>query len=567
MKTTKKVSMVHSMMFRIVSLFVGGILLTSLVFMIVAIKQNRESTKSLVQSYMLSSAKSNGYILDTVLDSNGKGVLQDADVLAQILSEISIEGMESSYAYLVSADGTMLYHPAAEKIGQSVENEVVKKLVEDLKGGTIAEPSCVEYEFKGAMKYASYYINPSGDYILVVTADESDAFRIINQMRNVMLGILFGILIVLSAVGCFVTSRMVRPLHTLTHVVDKVAELDFTHDQEARALARRGDEIGLIGKSICNLHQQLKDIISVIQNQGIKLSESNSQFAREFSKIVGTVDSVNIAVEEIANGSTSQAQEASTANEHIADIGTTIESNSASVEALEQSIRKMTGLSKESADILEDLVRVNDWSTETIEAVTEQTDRTNQSVARINEAVIAIQDIAEQTNLLSLNASIEAARAGESGRGFAVVAEQIRKLAVDSAESAEQIETIVQELIANSEDGVAKMHELSDGSKVQAERLNTTRSSFESLTQEIQSVSAASGEILKQTASMNALKNSMSQMIQQLASIAEENAASTQETSASMYTLTQNLDKCKDETAVLSGLSSQLNEQTHKFKF
>ena len=227
----------------------------------------------------------------------------------------------------------------------------------------------------------------------------------------------------------------------------------------------------------------------------------------------------------------------------------------------------MTGLSKESADILEDLVRVNDWSTETIEAVTEQTDRTNQSVARINEAVVAIQDIAEHTNLLSLNASIEAARAGESGRGFAVVAEQIRKLAVDSAESAEQIETIVQELIANSEDGVAKMHELSDGSKVQAERLNTTRSSFESLTQEIQSVSVASGEILKQTASMNTLKNSMSQMIQQLASIAEENAASTQETSASMYTLTQNLDKCKDETAVLSGLSSQLNEQTHKFKF
>ena len=66
---------------------------------------------------------------------------------------------------------------------------------------------------------------------------------------------------------------------------------------------------------------------------------------------------------------------------------------------------------------------------------------------------------------------------------------------------------------------------------------------------------------------MNRLKNSMSDMIQQLAAIAQQNAASTQETSASMYTLTQNLDKCKDETEVLSGLSSQLNEQTQKFKF
>lgn len=563
----KKVGFVHSMMFRIVSLFVGGILLTSLVFMGVAISQNQKSTKSLVQSYMLSSAESTGYILDTVLQTQGKKTLENADDLSQILSEVSIEGMESSYAYLVSSDGTMLYHPTADKIGQSVENEVVKKLVEDLKGGTIAKPACVEYEFKGAMKYASYYINPEGNYILVVTADESDAFQIINQMRNLMIGILFGILIVLTALGCFMVNQMVKPLHRLTKVVDKVAGLDFTSDSEVQSLAKRQDEIGLIGTSICNLHGELREIISAIQTQGIKLSESNSQFAKEFSQIVGTVDSVNIAVEEIATGSTSQAQEASTANEHITDIGNTIESNNTSVEALEQSIEKMTSLAKESANILEDLVRVNAWSTETIGAVSEQTDRTNKSVARINEAVVAIQDIAEQTNLLSLNASIEAARAGESGRGFAVVAEQIRKLAVDSAESAEQIEAIVQELIANSEDGVAKMHELSDGSRVQAERLETTKGSFASLQQEIQSVSMASKEILEQTSSMNRLKNSMSDMIQQLAAIAQQNAASTQETSASMYTLTQNLDKCKDETEVLSGLSSQLNEQTQKFKF
>ena len=563
----KKVGFVHSMMFRIVSLFVGGILLTSLVFMGVAISQNQKSTKSLVQSYMLSSAESTGYILDTVLQTQGKKTLENADDLSQILSEVSIEGMESSYAYLVSSDGTMLYHPTADKIGQSVENEVVKKLVEDLKGGNIAKPACVEYEFKGAMKYASYYINPEGNYILVVTADESDAFQIINQMRNLMIGILFGILIVLTALGCFMVNQMVKPLHRLTKVVDKVAGLDFTSDSEVQSLAKRQDEIGLIGTSICNLHGELREIISAIQTQGIKLSESNSQFAKEFSQIVGTVDSVNIAVEEIATGSTSQAQEASTANEHITDIGNTIESNNTSVEALEQSIEKMTSLAKESANILEDLVRVNAWSTETIGAVSEQTDRTNKSVARINEAVVAIQDIAEQTNLLSLNASIEAARAGESGRGFAVVAEQIRKLAVDSAESAEQIEAIVQELIANSEDGVAKMHELSDGSRVQAERLETTKGSFASLQQEIQSVSMASKEILEQTSSMNRLKNSMSDMIQQLAAIAQQNAASTQETSASMYTLTQNLDKCKDETEVLSGLSSQLNEQTQKFKF
>ena len=199
--------------------------------------------------------------------------------------------------------------------------------------------------------------------------------------------------------------------------------------------------------------------------------------------------------------------------------------------------------------------------------VTEQTDRTNQSAERINEAVVAIQDIASQTNLLSLNASIEAARAGESGRGFAVVAEQIRKLAEDSANSAEQIEAIVRELIANSKEGVAKMHDLSNASKEQADRLEKTTDSFDGLKREMDSVSVASKEILDQTSSINNLKNGVSSVIEQLAAIAEENAASTQETSASMYSLTENIDRCKDETVVLSDLSVQLNEQTSKFKF
>lgn len=567
MKQKKKVKLVHSMMFKLVGLFVVGILLTAVLLMTISVEQTQKSTRSLVQSYMLSAAETNGYIMDTVMSTQGEEILENGEVLGQMLSGVKIEGMDSSYAYLVSADGTMLYHPTAEKIGSPVENAVVTKLVADLKQGTIAEPDCVEYEFKGVTKYASYYINSQGSYILVVTADETDAFRSVIHTRNVLAGVLFVVVILFAAVGGLLINRLVRPLHVLTGVVDKVADLDLTESEEEKALSKRRDEIGLIAKAVGNLHGELREIIGAIQSQGAKLSESNMQFAQGFSEIVQTVDNVNIAVEEIATGSTSQAQETSTASEHIVDIGNAIESNSTSVELLENSIQKMNSLATESAEMLNDLVRINNWTAETIDVVTEQTDRTNQSAERINEAVVAIQDIASQTNLLSLNASIEAARAGESGRGFAVVAEQIRKLAEDSASSAEQIEAIVRELIANSEDGVAKMHDLSKASKVQAERLENTTTSFDGLKREMETVSVASREIFDQTSSINSLKNGVSSVIEQLAAIAQENAASTQETSASMYTLTENLDKCKDETTVLSDLSEQLNEQTSKFKF
>ena len=556
----------HSMRFRLMSLLVGGILLTAVVLLGVSLSQTQKSIRSIVQSYMLTTAKDNGTIMDTVLDAKGAEVLNDADVLSGLLANVKVEDMESSYAYLVSADGTMLYHPTADKIGSPVENEVVTALVADLKGGKIADPACVEYNFKGVIKYAAYYINPQGSYILVVSADQSDAFSAVTQTRNYLIGMLLAILVVFSAIGLFLINHMVKPLHTLTGVVERVAALDLTPNGEEEVLARRKDEIGLIAKSIRDLNIELREIVRVIQDQGNKLSESNVQFTQGFSEIVETVSNVNVAVEEIATGSTSQAQETTTAGEHIQNIGSAIESNTSNVSILETSIEHMNGLAAESSKMLEELAKINSWTSETIGVVTEQTDRTNQSAVKINEAVVAIQDIASQTNLLSLNASIEAARAGESGRGFAVVAEQIRKLAEDSANSAEQIEGIVQELITNSEDGVAKMRDLSETSGVQAGRFDKTKASFDELKHEIESVSSASREIFDQTNSINNLKNGVSGVIEQLAAIAEENAASTQETSASMNTLTENIDRCKDETEILLTLSTELNEQTSKFK-
>ena len=168
---------------------------------------------------------------------------------------------------------------------------------------------------------------------------------------------------------------------------------------------------------------------------------------------------------------------------------------------------------------------------------------------------------------MSLNASIEAARAGESGRGFAVVAEQIRKLAEDSAESATEIENIVRELMGNSKDSVEKMQELSRDSSVQADKLNRTKESFYELKKEINEVSSASKEIFDQTVVIEELRKGVNDVIEQLASVAQENAASTEETSASMQSLANNVDLCKEESAILNDLSKNINEQTSRFKF
>lgn len=562
----QKIKFKNSMKFRILVLLIVGIILSTVVSLVTTLPRVRSNMKRVTQNYMLDEVKAYGYILSLQVIQSPKNLSKPL-FLKSILQEVNIKDTTTSYAYLVSADGTMLYHPTEELIGQPVEDAVVTGLLEDLAEGVVDGPACVEYEADGTEKYASYYINTTGEFILVITVDSAEIFEATNQMTIIILVSGLITLAVLLVLGVIMTNRMIAPLHKLTGIVNKVAMLDFTENRGQAALNKRKDEVGLMSRAIGNLYDELRKIIEVIQTQGSKLANSNVEFEREFAEIVDNISNVNSAVEQIAMGSTSQAQETTSAGEHVNYIGAAIESNSSAVNILEESIERMNELANESDAMLEELVEINDRTTDDIKLVMEQANLTNESAEKIKEAVSIIQGIAEETNLLSLNASIEAARAGESGKGFAVVAEEIRKLAENSAQSASEIDSIAMELMNNSKDSVTKMEELSSNAVFQHEKLNGTRQSFEGLKVEISAVSDTSKNIFEQTSKINDLKTDVSNVIEQLAAIAQENEASTQETSVTMHSLTGSIDKCREETAVLSHLSENLNEQTGKFKF
>ena len=221
---------------------------------------------------------------------------------------------------------------------------------------------------------------------------------------------------------------------------------------------------------------------------------------------------------------------------------------------------------RKAFETLHELQDINAYAKESIDAIYEQTNNTNDSVHKIREATSLITSIAEETNLLSLNASIEAARAGVQGRGFAVVASQIQKLAEQTNESARHIEEIISSLLADSERAVQTMDVVKENMEKQTENVIRTDEKFEEVLKGIAESLRAINRITVKTEEMDKARVSVVDTVQNLSAIAEENAASTQESSASITEISVSISNIAEKAGELKDIANQMEERMQVFK-
>lgn len=555
----KKIPIFSSLKFKMVLMLIVATVVTAATLLLIMVPFSERQIKNETKNYMYDIAQSSCSILDTMTST-------DDAALKEHFQNVGVEGISSSYAYIVSSDGTMLYHPTAEKIGKSVENAVIKGVVSELKNGQKPENKVVTYDFNGVNKYAAYNISKDQSKIVVISADESEVLQPVNNMMKLAVFALIVVVVIVSAIGIVITEIALRPIIRVSQIVQKMADLDFSENENTEKMKKRKDETGVMTRSVALLREELVDLLEGIQKQSVQLFKTSANLDGDSDETQKMVEQVDRAVGDIATGATSQAQETQNATENVIAMGNMIEDTNAEAERLNGNAQQMKDSSDQAMQILKELNEINDRTKQSIEEVYTQTNITNESVQKIKEATVLIASIAEETNLLSLNASIEAARAGEQGKGFAVVASQIQKLAEQSNESASQIDEITNALISDSTKSVETIAQVRDIMNEQSEKMEKTDSMFRQVNTGVDHAMDSVNTITEKTELLNQSREKIIDVVQNLSAIAEENAASSQETSASITQVNTVVTDISDNASGLKDIAYHLENDVKRIQ-
>lgn len=492
-------------------------------------KQITDSTKHTVVDVINTTSK----IVENEI-SNADTEDLDYDEYAKSLSDVKLEGMDSSYVYVVKNDGTMLYHPTKEKVGQPVENAVIKGVVQQLQDGKKPGTTVVEYDFNGTTKYSAYTIL-NNENILVLTADESEALAGITTVTGVAVGIIAIVVLIAIIISFIMGRRLMRPLVKVSTIIEDVAngniEADFSVVKESN------DEIGLIIEKMKELTQSLGSIVGKIRNSSDTMSSNSYELNDTSSQTLAANNEISKAVEDVAEGSTGMAASISKINENLLEMSNETKDINASVDE----IKNQTTAVQDSSKIMNDKIKSMQDSShkmdEGISAISKRIETVNTTVDKVSNIVSVIEEISSETNLLSLNASIEAARAGDAGKGFAVVAQEIRVLSDNTNTELENIKQIISSLVEECRYCVQASGTIVEDNAKQKEEIKAVLDEFGSLDEQIQKTAEKADEIEELVTAMIELNDDITKSSNSLTDVSAANAAATEEMNANIEEL------------------------------
>ena len=540
---------------KIIVMVILAVIVSNVICMVFILESSKKQVTDSVKHTMVDVVNTTSKIMENEISNSGVDDL-DYDGYANNLSDVKLEGMDSAYMYVVQNDGTMLYHPTKEKVGQPVENAVIKGVVQQLQDGKKPGTTVVEYDFNGTTKYSAYTIL-NNENILVLTADESEALAGITTVTGVAVGIIAIVVLIAIIISFIMGRRLMRPLVKVSTIIEDVAngniEADFSVVKESN------DEIGLIIEKMKELTQSLGSIVGKIRNSSDTMSSNSYELNDTSSQTLAANNEISKAVEDVAEGSTGMAASISKINENLLEMSNETKDINASVDE----IKNQTTAVQDSSKIMNDKIKSMQDSShkmdEGISAISKRIETVNTTVDKVSNIVSVIEEISSETNLLSLNASIEAARAGDAGKGFAVVAQEIRVLSDNTNTELENIKQIISLLVEECRYCVQASGTIVEDNAKQKEEIKAVLDEFGSLDEQIQKTAEKADEIEELVTAMIELNDDITKSSNSLTDVSAANAAATEEMNA-------NIEELNAMMNGVSEMAGQMNDESDGLK-
>lgn len=541
---------------KIIAMVILAIVTSNVICMVFILESSKKQITDSTKHTMIDVINTTSKIVENEI-SNVDAEDLDYDEYAKSLSDVKLEGMDSSYVYVVKNDGTMLYHPTKEKVGQPVENAVIKGVVQQLQDGTKPDTAVVEYVFDGTTKYSAYTIL-NNENILVLTADESEALAGITVVTGVAIGI-STVVVLLAIIICFILGRrLMRPLVKVSTIIEEIANGDINAD--FGMVKETNDEIGLIIEKMKELTQSLGSIVGKIRNSSDTMSANSYELNDTSSQTLAANNEISKAVEDVAEGSTGMAASISKINENLLEMSNETKDINESV----NEIRNQTTAVQDSSKIMNDKIKSMQDSShkmdEGISAISKRIETVNTTVDKVSNIVSVIEEISSETNLLSLNASIEAARAGDAGKGFAVVAQEIRVLSDNTNTELENIKQIISSLVEECRYCVQASGTIVEDNAKQKEEIKAVLDEFGSLDEQIQKTAEKADEIEELVTAMIELNDDITKSSNSLTDVSAANAAATEEMNANIEELNAMMNGVAEMAGHMNDESDGLKE-------
>lgn len=541
---------------KIIVMVILAVIVSNVICMVFILESSKKQITDSVKHTMVDVVNTTSKIMENEISNSGVDDL-DYDGYANNLSDVKLEGMDSAYMYVVQNDGTMLYHPTKEKVGQPVENAVIKGVVQQLQDGKKPGTTVVEYDFNGTTKYSAYTIL-NNENILVLTADESEALAGITTVTGVAVGIIAIVVLIAITISFIMGRRLMRPLVKVSTIIEDVAngniEADFSVVKESN------DEIGLIIEKMKELTQSLGSIVGKIRNSSDTMSSNSYELNDTSSQTLAANNEISKAVEDVAEGSTGMAASISKINENLLEMSNETKDINASVDE----IKNQTVAVQDSSKIMNDKIKSMQDSShkmdEGISAISKRIETVNTTVDKVSNIVSVIEEISSETNLLSLNASIEAARAGDAGKGFAVVAQEIRVLSDNTNTELENIKQIISSLVEECRYCVQASGTIVEDNAKQKEEIKAVLDEFGLLDEQIQKTAEKADEIEELVTAMIELNDDITKSSNSLTDVSAANAAATEEMNANIEELNAMMNGVSEMAGHMNNESDGLKE-------